>query len=283
MVVRVPDRDMGQAYLNEEFPGERCHRWLWHFLQSRDPNFALNVPGPNSKGEMGKYLINTDWASQLSRNTIDGGPGTDWDASWIEDSDLQTRFINNWIFNSFGSAPPATHPSLTGRSRAITRLDLLFNNHPEKFWEVGQLKTQWTQHLESYRVFDWFEGKEASTKCDFFWEWMRKKFPYRVALYKRFSDTQDVMRFFDEAWQERLEWKTVIADARKAWSQHLYRQKNQGKKQFNFLLSEETIKMLDGLAKKRNCSKAKVIEQLIKAASETSPHQAASQGGGFNI
>lgn len=283
MAIHVPDLERGRAYLDEEFPGERCHRWLWHFLQPRDPNFSFYVPGPKSKGEMGKYLLDNEWAQQISRSTRDRGPGTDWDVSWIDENDLQIRFIGNWLSGYFGSSSPATHPSLSGRSRVITMLDLMVNNNPEIFWQVEQLKMQWGQHSDNYRVFDWFEGKETPAKCDFFWEWLQKKFPYRVSAHKRFSGTQDVIRFFDEVWHERREWKTVVADARKAWSQHLYRQKNKGKKQFNFLLSEEAIKMLDGLAKKRNCSKAKVIEQLIRTASETSPYQAASQVKGLNI
>ena len=63
--------------------------------------------------------------------------------------------------------------------------------------------------------------------------------------------------------------KTLIMDSiKKRWSQNNYRSKQNGKNQYNFILSDRAINRLDNLAKKHEIKRTEVLEILLKMESE---------------
>ena len=61
--------------------------------------------------------------------------------------------------------------------------------------------------------------------------------------------------------------REIVRTVKQAWSQRLYRQNLEGKKQYNFILSDEANRLLNELATTYKMSRPKTIEYLIKEAS----------------
>ncbi|MNC73203.1 hypothetical protein D3C75_1243630 [compost metagenome] len=59
-----------------------------------------------------------------------------------------------------------------------------------------------------------------------------------------------------------------MSSIKKRWSQNKYRAKNTEKKQYNFILSDKTIKRLDKLADKHDLKRTQVLDILLKMEEE---------------
>lgn len=60
----------------------------------------------------------------------------------------------------------------------------------------------------------------------------------------------------------------LIESIKKRWSQNKYRANQNGKNQYNFILSDRAINRLDKLAKKHEIKRTEVLEILLKMESE---------------
>lgn len=60
----------------------------------------------------------------------------------------------------------------------------------------------------------------------------------------------------------------LIESVKKRWSQNKYRANQNGKNQYNFILSDKAIYRLDKLAKKHEIKRTEVLEILLKMESE---------------
>lgn len=274
------EKDPDEAFLEEHFPGNRVQNWLWHFLTKNYPGMKFHAPGPMARKEMGAYLKNEPVALQRAHHNFNEGFVPDLNFLWIKGGRLQDHFLMEYLVKNCETTAPEIHGSLSGRRWVEAFIDCL----PKGLaWKINFIKgagLAWTNHVTQHRLLGWFKEGEEAKKCYFAWEWLEKKKPLLIWNSAPFQSYEDLLMAIGNKQFEPYEKEVLVSAIKRAWAQHQYRQKLKGKRQFNFMLTEESIKLLDKLAKRQGCSKAKVIEDLIKGASGREKHPADLQDGG---
>jgi len=260
-------KDPGEDFLRANFPGERLQTWLWHFLRDQNTFFAQEVQGPDDKKGMGAYIHAHVHHCRLALQRKGMGFLPSNEIAWIKDDDVQVHFLKFFLRNEFGSVSPVIHDSVGGRKYVVAFLDCVIRDLSFGVELVGRARSAWNQQVDNNRIFDWFKGSEGTLRREFFWDWMRRKFPLEVEGRTNFSNYSDLLIFFDATSFHFLVKRDIVRTVKQAWSQHLYRQKLEGKKQYNFILSDEANRLLNELATTYRMSRPKTIEYLVKEAS----------------
>lgn len=267
MTLIVGEREPNEGFLRANFPDERLQTWLWHFLRGQNVYFAQEVPGPDDKKRMGAYIHANAHHCQLALQRKGMGFLPSNEISWIKDDDVQVSFLSIFFCNELRSASSIIHQSISGRRYLVALLDCAVLDLGFGVDLVRRAKLAWNQQVDGNRIFDWFNGAECAPRRDFFWDWMRRKFPYETEGRTNFSNHRDLLIFFDSSSFHFLVKRDIVRTVKQAWSQHLYRQKLEGKKQYNFILSDEANRLLNELARTYKMSRPKTIEYLVKEAS----------------
>ncbi len=161
------------------------------------------------------------------------------------------------------------HPlSDTEKNTAIK--DFLF------IWEASaEFKRQYLKdfreqitHIQTFNTaFRWLDCKNAE-QCEWAYRYLEKR-----GIFQENYPTGSTTLLFDaivvsfDYWETSYEAKKLfLNDIRRAWSVQKFREKQVGKKPYNFVMKKNMAKMLDNLAKAAETSKSEIVEQLITNA-----------------
>lgn len=154
------------------------------------------------------------------------------------------------------------HPfSLSGKEFPIAVLDVWPRDLTEKTSLIKSLEQRWKEHKAHDKRYAWF--KDDDQKCSLAYEWLQKN-AYLAIFRSPISTYEDLLIFFDNANYTPEREELYIGKIKKLWNQRKYRNTLKGKAQYNFVLSDRTIEMLDKISEKHEISRARVIEILIE-------------------
>ena len=160
--------------------------------------------------------------------------------------------------------------SVVGIDAVYLLIDTL-NSIGSKIEIIKSIEAEWNNHISKDKVFKWFRD-EGNSRIEFAWDWLCKKKPAMTENEKPFECYTDMLFFFDRKIENYIEREFYIEAIKRNWRQHIYRNKPSSKKQCNILLSENTIKILDGLCDYYRQTKQELIEILILSENENRVH-----------
>lgn len=158
------------------------------------------------------------------------------------------------------SAPP----QLTGRAHVVAILDTWSIGLTQKQQALANLEHQWIALKRQDGIFSWFNEKNRTERCAVAWEWLCSNEPYSTYGKAPIDNYEKLISFFDATGWSEAEKTLRVLRIKRRWSQKSYREKLKNKKQYNFMLSDEINKKLDGLAEKYNLKRNHVLETLIQ-------------------
>ncbi|CAG4906965.1 ribbon-helix-helix protein, CopG family [Paraburkholderia saeva] len=181
-----------------------------------------------------------------------------------------------WLRKAFQSRPgrrghmgALTPLRLDSKDELILDLDLWESDRQTKRTFVETLRAEWGANTQQHRLLRWFDDAEYE-KCDLLWAWLHKNRPTMVEGRTPFTYRAQVQSFFKDTGLRPDEINHIVNTVKTRWSQRKYRETNQDKKQFNFVLSKSADRVLDKLAKARGLSRSQVLELLIHDESDRS-------------
>lgn len=187
---------------------------------------------------------------------------------WISANKRQLAWIATYLRLNYRCQVDTFPIQLQGRDLIIAAIDIWNISLETKLKEVHRIERDWKKHCEADDIFEWFNDKDAVIRCEVAWEWLKEK---ERGFYRSQSETpnlENLLMFYDESGYSDSKKKLDVIAIKQRYTQRRYREKHDGKKQCNLLLSVQGIRTLDHLAEKYALSKSQVIESLIKAEVE---------------
>lgn len=253
---------MGEECLNAYFPSERMRTWAWHVL--RQEYKGVQIGGPDSKKEIGDFLGGTPGAVDRVMSAAKRGFVHDDEFKWVDGSKVQNLFLKRYIENTHFVTRPDIHPGLSGRRWFVAFIDCAYSHLEKKIEIVRLAREAWASHSQQLRVFNWFNGKGETEKCDFAWSRFFRLGSEVTRGCPPFIRKEDVVLAFEASSLGDSDKQILLMKLKRAWTQDQYRKKTKGKRQFNVNMPEEVIKLLGDVAKRRKMSKTQVLEDLIR-------------------
>lgn len=158
--------------------------------------------------------------------------------------------------------------NLTGRDLTIAAIDIWQIDKTKKSEIINQMRSEWETHTESDHLFKWFDDPDEKEKLNTAWEITKDKYSFLVFHQNQPQERDDFIILLDSILITTPEKILLMNSIKKRWSQNKYRAKNTGKKQYNFILSDKTIKRLDKLADKHDLKRTQVLDILLKMEEE---------------
>ncbi|WP_426427019.1 hypothetical protein [Pseudomonas palmensis] len=247
----------------------RFATWLWILMKYNYPDIFLGeFRGPDMRNLMAETIINQPGLKQ----TIENQNRTDFlpeqSLQWITNKKRQNAFLmkklieKNWI--NYTGVPD----NLTGRDLTIAAIDTWQIDKTKKSEIINQIRSEWEIHTESDHLFKWFDDPDEKEKLNTAWEITKDKYSFLVFHQNQPQERDDFIILLDSILITTSEKILLMNSIKKRWSQNKYRAKNTGKKQYNFILSDKTIKRLDKLADKHDLKRTQVLDILLKMEEE---------------
>lgn len=247
----------------------RFTTWLWFYL-----NNTVQLPNLGDFGSFGMRdrmadaITNNPWIKQ--RIEIDRAAFfvTKDSLNWIKNNKRQCQWVIRKIAERNGLRYITGITTLNERDLAIAMIDIWNIPLPNKSSTVAEITSEWYAQEKADKVFEWFYGSDERTKLEFAWEMASKSHQLLTAYQSPWQETTDMIIAMDAPFLSNADKKLFIDSIKKRWSQNKYRAKTTGKKQCNFILSENAIKRLDKLTEKHELKRAQILEILLQMEEE---------------
>lgn len=251
--------------LGNSLANRRFSIWLWFYLQDRNARFAQHEFGSAVMRDRMAEFINS---SPRSRQEIVSDSAwlllPDECLTWISNDDRQhqwlIRKIPNMTRKAYGPAPTR----LVGREHVVAMIDVWATDLSTKQDAVKALERDWNEHKKQDHIFRWFRDTDSAQRCTLAWEWLCKNDPRLTAFSSVIGSYDELLKFFDSTSLSQDEKKLRVDAIKKRWSQQKHRENQKGKKQYNFILSDKTARLLDELAKAHDLKRPQILEILIQ-------------------
>lgn len=266
----VHDPDLLQSLI-----GKTSHRqdiWLWLFFkQFEEADFELDTcNGRTMRSTVTGFIESKGGvtAEQLFA-AMDRFLVPDECLKWISGEERQTKWLDHRVRNMTRLGDLWSIPRLTGRDLLIGAIDLWEESVTRKAAALESLQHDWERHRSQDRQLKWFEDNtEGAERCRFAWEWLQKDRTLAWRIPPCFESYIELVMYFDSIDLRERELKDIAQSIRRSWNRQRYLEKLEGKKQYNFILSEETVELLDKLARASGLKRPQVLERLIKAETD---------------
>jgi hypothetical protein len=244
--------------------------WLWFYLNRNGCDFAPDeFNDANTREQMATRTL---WGSRTKEQVdheINRLLLPEEYLEWITKDARQLKWLTRRIRNGttwFFSIRTPT--ALLGREFVVAMIDVWDVDSSEKIKLLSDLARDWNQHKNQDRIFRWFQDEASPQRCKLAWEWLSKNEPKLTCDWRPFDRYSQVLDFFDYTAFSEAEKILRIEAIKKRWSQQQYRERMVGKKQYNFMLSDETISRLDELAETYNLKRPQILDILIQMEAE---------------
>lgn len=248
---------------------DRFTNWLWLTLKTRP---FIEDPGEfNSKSmrdRMAEIISKTPGLLHQINNEKSLMLVDDRYLNWITDSKRQHAWIQNRIPHATQSFPIELFTPLNNRELSILAIDYLDNFSVHKNSLVADMRSSWEQQKQEDRALDWLQEEDEEKKCGLAWRFLCKRATEPLLIGKKFESLDDLLTYFYTVKPSKDLIEILIKTVKSRWSQNKYREKQTGKKQYNFILSDNAIKSLDKLAKKHNLKRTQILEILLHMENE---------------
>ncbi|HEJ6046277.1 TPA: hypothetical protein SL824_003607 [Pseudomonas aeruginosa] len=187
---------------------------------------------------------------------------------WITNNKRQNAFIIRKLTEKTGITYIGAPDNLTGRDLTIAAIDIWQTDKSQKSETINQIRSEWKIHTEPDHLFKWFDDLDEKEKLNTAWKITKDKYSFLVLHQNQPQERDDFIILLDSILITTPEKILLMNSIKKRWSQNKYRAKNTGKKQYNFILSDKTIKRLDKLADKHDLKRTQVLDILLKMEEE---------------
>lgn len=265
MAVHRKYNDELQKELRGVIADNRFGIWLWFFIKNNLPQESVGeIKSPDMRDRIANIIKkNPQLAGQIEAlSIIRLIPESTLE--WIADDKRQNAFILKKLDQAAGHSYAGSPGKLTNKELSIAAIDFLQTTHSEKLLLAHRIKSEWEFNSSTDHIFKWLDKGDTEQKLETAWEIINNKHPYLPNQYYQPRGKDDLLIAFDTSILT-LSDKTLIMDSiKKRWSQNKYRSKQNGKNQYNFILSDRAINRLDNLAKKHEIKRTDVLEILLK-------------------
>lgn len=268
MVAQVP-RGASRVPLSD-FYGDsrkdaRRDTWLWlHLRNKAGANFALDEFGaPNMRERMESFLSTPPDANTAIHHEMRRLLLPEESFNWISRNERQIEWLIGLVNFRLWDGKFEHPPLLLGKDLIVAMIDAWDADLCSKEALVGQMQGSWNQHLQDDQIYRWFKDEDESARCSIAWEWLQKHYPAFTFRRAPITSYEEILAFFDLKPLSKAETILAIQSIKKRWSQRKYRDNLNGKKQYNFVLSDKANLCLDQLSEKHGLTRAKILEILI--------------------
>lgn len=247
----------------------RLNNWLWLYLREINPQHAFDGFGADN---VRAYLVDllgymkVTLAERASNKYL--LPKESF--KWIGEDERQISWLMLYVQEKLKIGIAPCPPNLFGRNFIIACLDLCEQSLEVKSSVVNRMRIDWNEYIKSDTIFKWFKEKDERSRCEVAWDWLVENRGWKTYGRAPIASYRELLVFFDQLGDSVAEKKLDVAAIKKRWSQKEYRKNIVGKKQYNFVLSDESIAKLDKLAAKSNLSRPQILEALIHFETENS-------------
>lgn len=256
-----------EEILKSNYISNRQTLWKWNYLHQSGQSPSLNET--INASEIDKRIVSYHKTCPQNDAEMNKAMHSKMDNLIIHHDHLE--WINNekrqiaWIKNQLPKRiPPMAQPNTLSDFQSILySIDTWDISMPEKITAIGELKLIWIEHTLRDNFFDWFSGKDEETKIEATNDIAIKQLRYLPREHHTLKTINDVIRFFDKLEIPDPEFELLTKKIKARWSQNKYRNNMEGKKQYNFVLSDETIESLDRLSEKNNKKRVEILELII--------------------
>jgi hypothetical protein len=192
---------------------------------------------------------------------------------WIINEERQNKWIINYIEKAYNFAIYGM-PRLQCRDLTVATIDMLRIKLDEKDDFVKEMKNSWRYQIQEDSLFDWFKKEDQDVRYETAYQFTIKN-RHSISNYRRpssFSSHNELLMFIDDVGMSVNEKKYWLDGVKKKYSQQNFRKNSIGKKQYNFILAESTISMLDELSAQYSLSRAEIIDLLIRMEATKPTH-----------
>lgn len=189
---------------------------------------------------------------------------------WITNNKRQNAFIIRKLTEKTGINYIGAPDNLTGRDLTIAAIDIWQTDKSQKSETINQIRSEWKIHTEPDHLFKWFDDLDEKEKLNTAWKITKDKYSFLVLHQNQPQEVEDLIIFLDTPSITTSEKVLLMDSIKKQWSKNKSRAKNKdaGKKQYNFILSQKTINRLDKLAEKHDLKRTQVLDILLKMEEE---------------
>lgn len=269
MAIRMDDSLA--AALGDTRLDDRFDRWLWFYLNGRGAGFAPSeLDGAIMRDRMADFIEEHPW----SKRQIDVEKTRlllpDQCLTWIsKKDDRQHQWLIPQIRNETGFIYEPPPPRLLGRDLVVVMIDVWDTDASRKRAVLNNLEQAWIEHKKQDHIFRWFRDTDSARRCTLAWEWLCKNEPMLTQFSPTIESYDELLKFFDRTRFSKDEKVLRIDAIKKRGSQQKYRENLTGKKQYNFMLSDKTIRRLDELAETYDLKRPQILEILIQMEAES--------------
>ena len=209
---------------------------------------------------------------------------------WIDGSERQSHFMMKEIAHEkikIYKNPPVGMPchdevnidsicpkDIASRDRIILIFDLWEENRNHKYEILSDIKHRWGLIMDEDYYSAWLSGDFSKEKCSLAKGKIKSEHPEFFEGVSADSELAAVQCFFDSPDLNYDHKKLLFTTIKRSWSQKKHRAGlvDRNLRQYNFVLSDETIGHLDALAKKCDMKRTEVLERLLRLESLNSLH-----------
>jgi hypothetical protein len=247
---------------------ERLDIWLWLQVQRGWGGLSPDIIcSPNTR----EILVSRIGDLHLNRLIDEQSPirllAGDY-FKWIANDKRQLEWLSLYVRRElqYGIIPIPT--KLFGREFVIASIDFLESDLNTKAGIVDRMRWGWNEHVKKDSTFKWFQGEEEESRCACAWDWLVEKRGQMTLGRDRIINHEDLLIFFDALPVDDAQKREDISAIKLRWRQRKFREKNTGKSQYNFLLSDKAIIELDKLVLKYGVKRLQILEALIQFEAE---------------
>lgn len=237
--------------------------WLWLTLNSYGCQMGPLESAPaNMRDTMASWLdVNPSFIERAKSDQI-GRLLPEENFSWINEGRRQIEWVKSRLSFTLGYSWMYSPINLNGMDLVYYIIDGWEADLTQKQLVLSHTKIQWEQHKNGDKEFKWF--KDNDQKSSLAWEVLKKCTPVIVGFQSQFESYEDLLIFFDRATLTNEQKELYISKIKKRWNQQKYREKLNGKAQYNFILSDKAIGILNKLSETHEITRARVLELLLE-------------------
>jgi len=182
---------------------------------------------------------------------------------WIDKEGVRIIYwLRKYIEHNLGvTINQGIHP--LQKDAIIYNIDTWNNGVNEKIEFISTMKSSWKFHIQRDGITAWLKGKPESEICDIALDCLRRSIKAESVSDIRIENFTDLLCFFDNSNLEIVELEKIKEKIKNRWNQRNYREKHDGKKQCNLLLTSKGMARLERLAKEHNISKSNIVDILL--------------------
>lgn len=269
MAVKFKDRL--QDILSDIVANKRVVIWLRHFINNQLANqpITCELNSPGIRDQIAEILKNTPQITDTIKAAKKIYLLPETDLEWITDDNRQNHYIQKSIFFLTNYTLYAEE-NITCREKTIATIDTLepTQGNLSKLDFINLIKSQWEVTKMTDKSFEWFDGRDEEQKTKTAWQIIGKKHPEIASQHYPPKTKDELLIALDFSIATHPEKVILIESIKKRWSQNKYRANQNGKNQYNFILSDRAISRLDKLATRHEIKRTEVLEILLKMEEE---------------